>query len=175
MPSLPMRCMLFLSSYFPLSLIIFVLFVAQDPLLAWIILSIGLLGLVCMLLFFFAIVPRIEGEKGTITSRHVHGSEVMGYIASYVVPFVTFQLNQWQQTAALLIFLLMLGVIYVNSEDMLRINPMLNLIGFHLYEITLNHGKESYALITRRRIKHNDSAKLTRIGDELYICLERKA
>jgi hypothetical protein len=98
----------------------------------------------------------------------------MGYIASYIVPFVTFPLNGWQQETALLVFLFILGIIYVNSEDMWRINPTLNLMGFRLYEITLDQGKESYALITRRHLKHEETASLISISDGLYLDRRRR-
>ena len=173
MPNVLMRWMLFLSSYFPLTVIIFILFRTQNPALAWIALGAGSLGLVVLVLFFFIIAPKIEPVYGKVTSRQARGGDVMGYIASYIIPFVTFPLNGWQQISALLLFLFILGIVYVNSEDMIRINPTLNIVGFRLYEITLDQGKDSYALITRRRIKHDEVLKLINIGEGVY--LEKKA
>jgi hypothetical protein len=89
----------------------------------------------------------------------------MGYVASYVIPFVTFPFNGWQQVSAVLVFLFVLGVVYVNSE-MLCINPMLNLVGYRVYEITVEHSAETHALITRRqrRLKHNDVIRVIDAG-----------
>ena len=86
------RCMLFLSSYFPLFVILFVLLGEEQPVLAWSSLGVGLLGLAITYLYFKVVVFSRSPIRGEITSRHARGSEVMGYIASYIVPFVSFSL-----------------------------------------------------------------------------------
>ena len=91
----------------------------------------------------------------------------MGYIASYLLPLVTFPLNGWQQIAILLVFLAVLGIVYINS-DMIRINPMLNLLGYHLYEITVENGPESYSLITRRQVKRGETIRLVDVGRGIF-------
>ncbi len=94
----------------------------------------------------------------------------MGYVASYIIPFVTLPLSGWQQIASFVIFVFILGVVYVNSEDMIRVNPMLNLLlGYRLYEVTLEHGEDSYALITRRRIKRGDTVSLVTVGSGIFL------
>jgi hypothetical protein len=165
------RLVLFVSSYFPLSVILFLLYLRDYPIVAYAALVVGLLGLLFMSVYFFGYVPRVAPHLETVRERYAHGGEVMGYIASYVVPFVSFPLGGWQQIAALLIFLVMLGIIYVNSEDMLRINPTLNLLGYRLYEVSLEQGyaDETYALITRRRVKRGDTLKLVTIENGIFV------
>jgi len=164
------RCMLFLSSYFPLALIIWILFFEERPLLAWVSLGMGLLGLIGMFVYFLGFAPRMSPIREKVTSRHARGGEVMGYVASYIIPFVTLPLSGWQQIASFVIFVFILGVVYVNSEDMIRVNPMLNLLlGYRLYEVTLEHGEDSYALITRRRIKRGDTVSLVTVGSGIFL------
>ena len=162
------RCMLFLSSYFPLFVILFVLLGEQQPGLAWFSLGVGLLGLAVTYLYFKTVVFRRSPIKGDITSRHARGSEIMGYIASYIVPFVTFSLSSWRQIVALAIFILILGIVYIFSEDMVRVNPVFNLLGYRLYEVTVEQGKDSFALITRRRIKYGDRVLLIKVDDGIF-------
>lgn len=162
------RCMLFLSSYFPLFAILFVLLGDEQPVLAWSSLGVGVLGLAITYLYLKVVVFRRSPIKGEITSRHAHGSETMGYIASYIVPFVTFSLNGWRQLVALAIFIVILGIVYIYSEDMIRINPMFNLFGYRLYEVTVAQGKDSFALITHRRIKCGDSVLLTKVENGIF-------
>ena len=50
-----------------------------------------------------------------------------------------------------------LAILYVHS-NMIHINPMLNLFGYHLYEITLVEG-ETYALLTGRRISRKSRCR----------------
>ncbi len=162
------RCMLFLSSYFPLFVILFVLLGEEQPVLAWSSLGVGLLGLAITYLYFKVVVFSRSPIRGEITSRHARGSEIMGYIASYIVPFVTFSLNSWRQIVALSIFILILGIVYIFSEDMIRVNPVFNVFGYRLYEITVEQGKDSFALITRRRIKCGDKVLLTKVENGIF-------
>lgn len=168
MPTVLIRCMLFLSSYFPLALIFFVLFVEQQPIWAIIVLLIGLSGLITMVLYFFQFAPRLSSIQGKIIALQRHDGDVMGYIASYLIPFVAIPFGGWQQGAALLIFVIVLGIVYVNS-NMIHINPMLNLLGYHVYEITLENSEASHALITRRRIAKNETIHLIDIGDGIFL------
>ncbi len=167
MPTIFVRWMLFVSSYFPLTVIFWILFITQQPLYAWIILGIGLVGLIGMLIYFFGIVAKMTPIQEKVTGRQIRDGDVMGYIASYLLPLVTFPLNGWQQIAILLVFLAVLGIVYINS-DMIRINPMLNLLGYHLYEITVENGPESYSLITRRQVKRGETIRLVDVGRGIF-------
>ncbi len=169
MPTLLTRWMLFVSSYFPLAVIIAILFFQEQRILALSFLFVGLAGLLFLLGYFYIKAHRLSYERHKILSRHARGGEVMGYIASYIFPFVTFPLSGWQQIVSLLIFIGILGVVYVNSEDMLRINPTLNLLGYHLYEVTIEGGKDSYALITRRTIDQGETLHMTLIGHGIFL------
>ncbi len=168
MPTVLIRCMLFLSSYFPLALIFFVLFVEQQPVWAMIVLIIGLSGFITMALYFFQFAPQLSSIQERITGLQRHDGDVMGYIASYLIPFVAIPFGGWQQGVALLIFVIVLGIVYVNS-NMIHINPMLNLLGYHVYEITLEHSETSHSLITHRRITKNEMIHLIDIGDGIFL------
>ena len=162
------RFILFLCSYFPLFAILFVLLGGDQPVLAWIFLGVGLLGLALTYLFFKLVAFKRSPIRGDITGRHARGSEIMGYIASYIVPFVTFSLGSERQVIALIIFISILGIVYVFSDDMVRINPMFNLFGYRLYEVTSEQGKDSFALITRRRVKCGDRVLLIKVDNGIF-------
>jgi hypothetical protein len=160
--------MLFLSSYFPLALIFFFLFIEQQPVWSIAILAIGVLGLVVMLLYFFYFARRFAPIQEKVTGLHGRDAEPMSYIASYLIPFVALPFSGWQQGIALLILIVVLGIVYVNS-NMIHINPMLNLLGYHLYEITVEDSKETYSLITRRRIGRGEALHLIDIGEGIFL------
>jgi len=168
MPTVLIRSMLFLSSYFPLALIFFFLFVEQQPIWSIAVLAISLSGLVIMGLYFFYFAPRLGSIQQRITALQRRDGDVMGYIASYLLPFVAIPFGGWQQAVALLIFVVVLGIVYVNS-NMIHINPMLNLIGYHVYEITLEHSEAPHSLITRRRIAAGETIHLIDIGDGIFL------
>ena len=92
----------------------------------------------------------------------------MGYIASYLIPFVAIPFGGWQQGVALLIFVIVLGIVYVNS-NMIHINPMLNLMGYHLYEIIVEHSERPHALITHQHIALGDTIHIIDIGDGIFL------
>lgn len=54
---------------------------------------------------------------------------------------------------------------------MIHINPMLNLEGYHLYEVTLGDGA-IHSLITRRKIKKGERLSVIKLGAD--ILLEKK-
>ena len=179
MPSLPIRIMLFISSYFPLALIFCIFLLDKqrpwsigEHTWALVSLLIGLTGLLCLYLYFRWIAPRRPVFHERIATLERRDGDVMSYIASYLIPFVAFPLDNWQQVATILIFLAVLMVIYVNS-NMIYINPMLNLFGYHLYEVTLAQNETSFYLISRHRVARNEMVGFVRIGDTAL--LEMKA
>jgi hypothetical protein len=160
--------MLFVSSYFPLTLIIAILFWTQQPALAYGALAIGIVGLTLTYVYFFKIAPGMTPVQERVTERQIRDGDVMGYIASYIIPLVTLPLDGWQQISVLLIFVVVLGIVYINS-DMIRINPMFSILGYHLYEITVENGAESFSLITRRRVRRGETIRLIDIGRNIFV------
>ena len=168
MPTLLVRCMLFLSSYFPLALIFFLLFIGKQPIWAIVTLAVGLAGLIIMVLYFLQFAPRLGSFQTKVTGMQRRDADVMSYIASYLIPFVAFPLDGWQQGAALLIFIAVLGIVYVNS-NMIHVNPMLNLMGYHLYEIAVEKSEVPHALITHHRVALGETIHLIDIGEGMFL------
>lgn len=168
MPRLFVRCMLFFSSYFPLMLIFSILLWRTQ--FYW---AVGLLmlGTVSLLITFLYMNRR--RRKGGVSQARITGVEkrdenVVSYIASYLIPFVTFPLDKPEQIAALLVFIGVLLILYINS-NMIYINPMFNLVGYHLYEITIESSQMSHYLIARQGIKPDKVLYFVRISDNVYL------
>lgn len=93
---------------------------------------------------FLLLVLLRRNQLGTATHEHDHevlnteerGSDVMAYVATYLIPFVGFRADDLRSAAALAIFLLVIGVLYVRS-GLFAINPGLAIVGFHLYRVEL--------------------------------------
>lgn len=164
MPSLFMRILLFLSSYAPLAVMFVLLFWSKSPIIALASGAVALLS-VAGTLVYLRVLNRLEGVPTTIADSHGRGEQVMSYIVTYIIPFLAVALTDWQQAVALVVFFVILGYLYVNS-DMIHINPTLNLFGYRLYEVTLDNGA-TYSLITRGRVQKGKSLKLIRLGDEI--------
>ena len=165
-PSIFVRLLLFVSSYFPLACIVGVLFYQQHrpTAVTFVVVSgLGVLGLVAYLRAVqrFTTVPVIV--------EHVRrlDMEAMTYLVTYLVPFIAAPSDASDKRLALLLFFIVLGVLYVNS-NMIHINPMLNALGYHLYEVTLVEGGV-HVLITRSRLRRDQLLDVVRVGEDLLI------
>src|SRR5260370_11706155 len=168
MPRLPVRCLLFFSSYFPLSLIYcFVLFEKHRN---WAIVSllIGLISLIGLYLYFWFIAPKKTAFHEKIIDFHRHDGDIMSYIASYIVPFISISLDGWVQLLSVGVFIFVLLILYVSS-NMIYINPMLNVFGYHLYEVTFEGSELSYYFITRHNVVRKKIIQVLRIGEEAFL------
>jgi hypothetical protein len=94
-------------------------------------------------------------------------AEATSYIVTYVIPFLALPSDSWQHGVALMILYAVLGVLYVTA-NLIHINPMLNLFGYHLYEVTLSDGGE-YALITRQRVRRGENLRVCPVGEGLLL------
>jgi hypothetical protein len=166
LPSAITRLLLFLSSYFPLSLIFFVILVAEHSHIATVILALGAGGLLWMLVYLRT-AQRLGGMRVTLAGFQRRDAEAMAYVVTYVIPFLAIPFSGWREAIALTIFLVVLGILYVNS-NMIHINPMLNLFGYHLYEVTLEDGG-IHSLITHRRIRHRAALMVVKVGDDILL------
>lgn len=166
MPSVITRLLLFLSSYFPLSLIFFVILIQEHRYVAIGILTVGAVGLLWMLLYLRK-AQSLSAIRLKITGFHRSDAEAMAYIVTYIIPFLVIPLHGWKEGIALSIFFVVLGILYVNS-NMIHINPMLNLFGYHLYEITIEDSAVR-SLLARRSIRHRESILVVKLGDEILL------
>jgi hypothetical protein len=167
MASRPVRVMLFFSSYCPLLLIMGVLLWGKS--LPWAI-ALPLVGVLSVVLTLLYLRSVRRGKRGVLTKVvevHKRDADVMGYIASYLVPFVTFPIDAgWQLIVALVVFVGVLLLVYVNS-NMIYINPMLNIFGYHLYEIRIEHGENDMYYIARKPVQRLQTIEFVRLGDDI--------
>ncbi len=169
MTSIFFRGVLFFCSYFPLTLIICYLQFGVWP--WWVIALLGgLFGIVPLFgtwFYLWWVRRTIDPIRAKVTSFSKHDSEVMSYIASYLVPFVTFQLGD-KQAVALLVFVGVLLILYVRS-DMIYINPMLNIWGYHLYEVEVEHSRRAHYYIARKPLERYAEIRFVPLGNDIYL------
>jgi hypothetical protein len=107
-------------------------------------------------------------DKRQVESAQQRESEVLNYIAAYIIPFVTLPFNSLENGLAVLILIGTLGLIYVRS-NMIAINPTLSLLGYHLYDVTFAGDAESHVVIARRTIVQGRPITVASLGNVLYI------
>lgn len=171
MPSFLVRLLLCLSSYFPLTVIFAVQFFFKGEQWAGIgALVVGVAGLIGISAYL-RFVRKLNSMKVKIDSVVRRDGEAMSYIVSYLLPFIALPSGDVASCVSLGVFLTVLVILYMNS-DMMHINPMLNLMGWHVYEITLADG-ETRSLISKRRARKGREANTIQMGDDILLEVTR--
>jgi hypothetical protein len=168
MPRVWVRSILFSSSYIPLMLIFADLNWSHQR--DW---SIGILvfALLCFgvtWLYLSYTATHANPDRRQVQHAQQRESDVLNYIAAYIIPFVTLPFNNLQNGLAVIILIGTLGLIYVRS-NMIAINPTLSLLGYHLYEVTFAGDATSHVVIARRTIVPARPITVASLGNVLYI------
>jgi len=95
-------------------------------------------------------------------------TEAMSYIVTYLIPFLDIKLDEIASAVSLLLFFLVLGVLYVHS-NLIYINPTLNLLRYHLFEIELEGGMTSALLSKRRFVERGASITVVSLGEQILL------
>ncbi|MFI3297562.1 MAG: hypothetical protein R3Y59_08045 [bacterium] len=139
--------------------------------LATVLIIVALVGIFGVILIFRKLSKdSVNGNNVTVVSVGNKNSESIGYIATYIVPFLFENFNSMYELIALSILLLIIYNIYVNSS-LLLVNPILN-FNYSIYEITYKLGdKERTGLLISKKchmIYEEDKIKIYEIGYKLY-------
>jgi hypothetical protein len=146
-PRFPFRALMFLSSYAPLFLLL--AYSNRTCRAVWIVLVAAALVSVVGLAIVLVARRNDQGPRLTVQHSRPKDGEVLAYIATYLVPFLGLNLGDGDDLVLFCGFLVVLGIVYINS-NMLFVNPLLSLSGFHTFEVSDPEGHE-YSVITRRR------------------------
>lgn len=164
MPNRPFAFGLFVSSYAPALLILAVRAFGHSWLLFWA--SLGVATLSAGGLLAFLRVARQGGPfRATVADLEPHDSELAAYVATYLLPFVVIFDASVQDVIALGLFLIFIGMLWVNS-GLLYLNPLLSLAGYHVYiaEISPTGGGQAATLARSFLVSHQAGL---RPGDEI--------
>lgn len=167
MPTRFTRALLFLSSYSPLLLIVAVQ--QMDKRWWWSALP-AAIGIVSCLWVgvFLAWARNTAPQPVAVRSVQRQDVEVMAYLFTYVIPFLSVNFDDLRATVGLTIFFIVLMVLYVHA-NMIHINPILALIGFHLWEIEDSNGNKITLISRRNRLLQGTEIKAVVISDDLLL------
>ena len=177
MPNRPFAFALFLSSYSPALLILAVRSYDHSWLLFGVSLGIAIVSGLGFLLFLR--VARQGGPfLGTVANVESQDAELAAYVATYLLPFVVVFGASVQDVLALALFLIFIGVLWVNS-GLVYLNPLLAIVGYHVYvaEIRATGAGEtgtlprSFLVSRQRDLRSGDEVRPDRIGRGVLIDL----
>jgi hypothetical protein len=165
--NLPARVVLFASSYAPLGGLYFLLYVGTNNQIALASLGIAVLSTIALWLLLRWWKRDGDPTCDAVLEYQKPGAEVMGYIASYLLPFLGFSLDSRRHIAVLGAYLVILGYLYVTT-DMIRVNPTLSLLGYGVYDAKLQEYGATW-LLARGRIRRGSLIPVVAVGGNLMV------
>jgi hypothetical protein len=91
--------------------------------------------------------PRhVAASPYRVTEVRDHGSQVAGYLATYLLPLLVVPTPSLGDLLAYGLFFVVVAVVYVRSE-MLDINPTLYVLGLRVLEVSTAEGWAGYAIV----------------------------
>lgn len=96
--------------------------------------------------------------------------EHLTFLATYVVPLISFDFGSGRQMLVLVLLLVVMGVIYIKT-DLFYANPSLALLGFYIYRADggfKNGNREGIILICRERLLEGGKVSYIKLDDRIY-------
>jgi hypothetical protein len=96
--------------------------------------------------------------------------EHLTFLATYVIPLISFEFSSVRQLGVFVLLLLVMGVIYIKT-DLFYANPSLALLGFQIYRVNgaFKIGdKENIILISKCKIVENQKLSYIKLDDRIY-------
>ncbi|WP_159567453.1 anti-phage protein KwaA [Budvicia diplopodorum] len=137
-------------------------------------------AIICLVLFVYSILAyfkfKCDIKQTTEIPFEVVKVEGINYehltfLATYVIPLITFDFGKPQYIIVLGLLLVVMGIIYIKT-DLFYANPSLALMGFHIYKIDGifkgGEKREGIVVITKKKIKMGDSVKYIKLDDKVY-------
>lgn len=103
--------------------------------------------------------------------------EHLTFLATYVVPLISFDFNVGRQVVVLFLLLVIMGVIYIKT-DLFYANPSLALLGFHIYRAGGNFktgDREGIILICKGKLNAGQKVSYIKLDERIYFVRESRA
>jgi hypothetical protein len=136
--------------------------------------------LVVSLVFYAVFAHIIRGAKDgpfKVIEVDDKNADHLVFLATYVIPLLSFNLDTPRQIVSLVITLTLIGAIYVRT-NLFYANPTLSLLGFKIYTVKFEQGGAgappgSAVLIAREEIDTGTSVNVLRLDKSIFFA--RKA
>jgi len=125
------------------------------------------------LLYVRLVLTHREGElasNDSLTITGDGGADVSGYIAAYLLPFLTVASPSPRDLSAYAIFVVVAGLVYVRS-GLMQINPTVYLFKYKVLRasVPVRGAIKEVFLITRADLPITSGLKAERLGEQVYI------
>jgi hypothetical protein len=95
--------------------------------------------------------------------------ENLSFIATYIIPLLSFNLNEERNAFMILLILIVIGFVYIKA-NLYYTNPSLALLNFRIYRISYRSQNEikKCIVLTREKLKINDKVFAKHIDENIY-------
>ena len=169
MPNVPTRLILFLSSYAPLFAILAIRNSFQNRYVSIALAALTVVS-VAVLFIFVHYASALQHDRVLISSVLSRDGDAMSYIVTYLLPFLAVRFNEVADAISLGIALAVIGILYVNS-NMIYTNPVLNIAGYHIFDVEYSGGKRGALICRRSYIRAGTELDVVPLGD--YVLMEK--
>ncbi len=162
------KIFLFLSAFLPLFFILAIQNYQQYGLRVLIPVVVIVLSTTAWLLLFLRWVHQTAPRSLEVNSVERKDAEVIAYLLTYIFPFLELKIADLSHLLSLGVFFLVLMILNVNA-NLIHINPVFNLLGYHIYEIK-DGEKLTQTLISKSsRLRQGKQLRAVMIGDDLFM------
>lgn len=103
--------------------------------------------------------------------------EHLTFLATYLIPLISFDFDDSRQMIVLFLLLFFMGIIYIKT-DLFYANPSLALLGFHIYECDgrfKNGERQNIILVSRELLSEDDDVAYIKLDERIYyVSTQRK-
>lgn len=135
--------------------------------------AISVIGVVYCLYAYICFDFELDGAGDIpfeITKLDNANHEHMTFLATYVVPLMSFDVGDNRQVIVLVLLLVIMGVIHVKT-DLFYANPSLALVGFRVYRASgkfKSNVRSGIILVCRERLRENQKVAYIKLDDRIY-------
>lgn len=135
----------------------FVIYILGGSIITMISLVVVVMALVviCLGLLKFAY-EKIERQRIELNSISTADGEVVGFVIAYLIPILSIANPSIDYRVVCFIAAMFLVVIW--STNSYHINPLINLVGYHFYEVSAEDNV-TYLLLTKKELRKTSSIK----------------
>ncbi|MCW3788298.1 anti-phage protein KwaA [Plebeiibacterium sediminum] len=125
-----------------------------------------LLGLIIYKLYFKELNGEFAHPKTIKTVENISNNH-LSFLATYILPFVTFDFKDERNWIILIFMLVVIGIIYVKA-NFFYTNPTLSLFGVYVYNVSFESDDSKIIAISRGKLKSGDIVKRRLIEENIY-------
>lgn len=78
------------------------------------------------------------------------------------------KLSEFDNIITIIVFFVVIMILNLNS-NLVFINPVINIIGYHIYEVELESGNEIMLITKMERILNNTKINVRRVSQSIYM------